>query len=130
GRPFPITEPEMVVYGPSAAGREIKARLRHPAPPADGAAASRPWEFRTTEVDVADHINNAAYWSPLEDELLRAGDEPAAIDVEIEHRTPAQPGPHAVLSAGSRRWIVGPGDEVHAPFALASPDPPGPADGT
>jgi acyl-ACP thioesterase len=119
GRPFPITAPEMEVYGPSAAGREVKARLRHPAPPDDGAVQSRPWDFRTTELDVADHINNAAYWAPLEDELLRTGaPEPEAIDVEVEHRTPAQPGPHSVLGAGRRRWIVGPGDEVHASFAI------------
>jgi acyl-ACP thioesterase len=117
-RPMPITDAEMVVYGPSAGGREVKARLRHPAPPQEG-AESRPWDFRTTELDVADHINNAAYWTPLEDELLRAdGAEPAAIDVEIEHRTPAQPGAHAVLEAGHRRWIVGPGGDVHASFAI------------
>jgi acyl-ACP thioesterase len=118
-RPMPITEAEMVVYGPSAGGREVKARLRHPAP-VDG-LASRPWEFRTTELDVADHINNAAYWSPLEDELLRDGAaEPAAIDVEIEHRTPAQPGLHAVIGDGPRRWIVGPGGDVHASFAIGT----------
>jgi acyl-ACP thioesterase len=117
-RPMPITDAEMVVYGPSANGREVKARLRHPAPPdAAAGAASRPWEFRTTELDVADHINNAAYWSPLEDEILRAGgEEPAAIDVEIEHRTPAQPGTHAVVRDGSRRWIVSDGGELHASF--------------
>jgi acyl-ACP thioesterase len=117
-RPMPITEEELVVYGPSAAGREVKARLRHPAPPRT-ADATRPWEFRTTELDVADHINNAAYWAPLEDELLRAGgDGPAAIDVEVEHRTPAQPGAHAVIGDGAHRWIVSDDGEVHASFHI------------
>jgi acyl-ACP thioesterase len=121
-RPMPITEAEMVVYGPSADGREIRPRLRHPAPP-PAPADSRTWDFRTTELDVADHINNAAYWTPLEDELLRdGGAEPEleAIDVEVEHRTPAQPGPHTVLGEGTHRWIVGPGGEVHASFAIGS----------
>ncbi|WP_027007342.1 acyl-ACP thioesterase domain-containing protein [Conexibacter woesei] len=119
GRPTPFTDAELEVYGPSANGREVRARLRHDAPP-QAPEAMRPWEFRTVELDVADHINNAAYWSPLEDELLRAGGEPEAIDVEVEHRTPAQPGPHTVLTDGLRRWITGPEGEVHASFLLAT----------
>jgi acyl-ACP thioesterase len=114
GRPFPLTPAELDLYG---AGREVKARLRHPAPPPS--ATSRPWTFRATELDLADHVNNAAYWSPLEEELLGAPAEPAGADVEIEHKTPAQPGPHRVLAAGRRRWIVDAGSgEVRASFAL------------
>jgi acyl-ACP thioesterase len=114
-RPIPFAPQELEIYGASAAGREVKARLRHPGPPQD--AASRPWHFRATELDVADHINNAAYWAVLEDELL-AGPEPAAIDVELEFRTPAQPGEHAVRSAGAQRWVVAAGGAVHASFRL------------
>ncbi len=114
-RPTPFSARELEIYGPSAAGRDVKARLRHPGPP-EG-AASRPWHFRSTELDVADHINNAAYWAVLEDELL-AGPEPAAIDVELEFRTPAQPGEHAVRSAGAQRWVVDADGAVHASFVL------------
>jgi acyl-ACP thioesterase len=114
-RPIPFTPRELEIYGASAAGREVKARLRHPGPPED--AASRPWHFRSTELDVADHINNAAYWAVLEDELL-AGAEPAAIDVELEFRTPTQPGEHAVRNAGARRWVVAADGTVHASFLL------------
>lgn len=116
GRPIPLTEEEMERYVPSSAGREVKARLRHPRPP-DG-AEERPWWFRATELDLADHINNAAYWAVVEDELL-AGSEPEAIDVELEFRTPAQPGEHSVVTAGRRRWVVADGGEVHASFLLA-----------
>jgi acyl-ACP thioesterase len=113
GRPFPLTPAELDLYG---AGREIKARLRHPAPPP--AAVAVPWTFRATELDIADHINNAAYWSPLEAEIL-AGPEPVSADVEIEHKTPAQPGEHRVLAAGDRRWIVdATSGEARASFAL------------
>jgi acyl-ACP thioesterase len=115
-RPIPFAEEELAVYGASAAGREIKARLRHPAPP-EG-AAPRPWSFRSTELDVADHINNAAYWAVLEDELLTSAADPATIDVELEFRTPAQPGEHAVLRDGAHRWVVAADGAVHASFLL------------
>jgi acyl-ACP thioesterase len=117
GRPMPITERELEVYGPSAAGREVKARLRHPGPPDD--APWTPWVFRPTELDVADHINNAAYWSPLEAELLTSGEDLEWIDVEMEHKTPTQPGEHAIVADGPRRWILGDEGEVRASLVIA-----------
>lgn len=117
GRPMPMTPIELEVYGPSAAGREVKARLRHPAP--SPAASARPWHFRATELDIADHINNAAYWAVLEEELLAGATEPAMIDVELEFKTPAQPGEHAVLGDGPQRWVVAEDGGVHASFLLA-----------
>ena len=76
----------------------VSARLRHPAPESDTRAAPA-WTFRATECDIADHVNNAAYWLPLEEELL-AGADPDRLDVEIEYRTPAQPGAKRVLADG------------------------------
>lgn len=110
-RPKPFSEREFEVYGEAAGGREIKARLRHPAP---GPGAVRgPWVFRATDTDIADHVNNAAYWQPLEERLL-AGPEPAGIDAEIEFRAPAQPGPVDLLAEGERMWIASPSGELHA----------------
>jgi acyl-ACP thioesterase len=111
GRPTPLTEEELAVWGESAAGRKVTARLRHPAP--DGPDDSFPWRFRRTECDVADHINNAAYLQPLEEELLQ-GDELESIDVEIEYRSPSQAGEKLVLRQGARRWITSPDGEIHA----------------
>jgi acyl-ACP thioesterase len=116
-RPVPLTEAELDIYGPSAMGRAVKARLRHPAAPPEG-AAGRPWTFRAGELDLAGHINNAAYWTALEEELV-AGEEPAGLDVELEFRTPAQAGPFTVVAEGHRRWIVAPDGTVHASFAIA-----------
>jgi acyl-ACP thioesterase len=99
----------------------VSARLRHPAPARD--AAGPTWVFRAAELDPAGHINNAAFWTPLDDELF-GEPEPTRMDVELEYRTPAQPGVKRVLSAGMRRWIIGdpptPGepDEVHASLLL------------
>ncbi|QEC49071.1 hypothetical protein FSW04_16805 [Baekduia soli] len=113
--PARLDEEELGVYGPSAQGRRVKASLRHPPPP-EGAPV-RPWTFRATELDLADHINNAAYWTPLEEELL-AGEEPARVDVELEYRTPGQPGEHIVVRDGSRRWIVAADGTVLASFVF------------
>jgi acyl-ACP thioesterase len=110
--PMPFTEEEVTAYGDAAAGRRITARLRHPAP---GAARERlRWRFRATECDIANHINNAAYWQPLEEEMLQNGNEPARLDAEMEYRTPCQPGEKLVLSEGDRRWIVSPDRQTHA----------------
>ncbi len=120
--PTTLTEGEIAAYGGAAPERRISARLRHP-PLTEGERTA--WTFRATELDIAAHINNAAYWQPLEQELL-AGDEPEQLDVEIEYRKPALPGDKLVLRAGAHRWIVGEGGETHASIAVAgdSPSPP------
>lgn len=116
-RPVPLGAGELERYGAAAAGRRVSARLRHPAP--DGADGDSPWVFRATELDIAGHVNNAAYWTPLEEELL-GGPEPAALDAEIEFRSPAQPGAKRLLRAGARRWIVDDAAQVHASIFVAS----------
>ncbi len=110
-RPIVLTETELTIYGGAAPDRRVSARLRHPAPAST--AGGRPWRFRLTECDIADHVNNAAYWGPLEEELL-AGPELEQIDVELEYRSPSQAGAKRILSEGDRRWIVGDDGELHA----------------
>ncbi|MFZ0042064.1 MAG: acyl-ACP thioesterase domain-containing protein [Solirubrobacteraceae bacterium] len=114
-RPSPLSEFEVQKYTGSVAHRRVTARLRHPAPGTFDGGAS--WTFRATECDIADHVNNAAYWLPLEEELLTSRDL-ECIDVEMEYRAPAQPGTKRVLANGARRWIVGDDEEVHASIAL------------
>ncbi len=111
--PSPVTAAELEVYATAAGGRRVPARLRHPRP--DQVEARSDWHFRHTDADIADHINNAAYWEPLEDELLRSSREIAQIDAELEFRVPAQPGTKRILVSGPRRWITEPdGEEVYA----------------
>jgi acyl-ACP thioesterase len=123
--PFPLTEAEVSAYSGPDAQRRVTARLRHPLPPASCGVGS-PWTFRATESDLADHINNAAYWQPLEEELLRGDGEPGPVDIELEYRAPAQPGVKRWLADGDARWIVGAGsggdpeEELHASFLLRS----------
>jgi acyl-ACP thioesterase len=115
-RPVPFSDEEISLYGPSAGGRRVTARLRHPLPGA--LEGGSPWSFRATELDIAGHINNTAYWQPLEEELL-AGPEPERIDAELEFRTPCQPGEKVLLRDGPRRWIVSGDGETHASILLA-----------
>ena len=122
--PFPLTEAEVTAYSGAEAHRRVTARLRHPLPPAAGGSGSE-WTFRATESDIADHINNAAYWQPLEEELLQHDAEPGPVDIELEYRAPAQPGVKRWLADGEARWIVDGGaaegeEELHASFLLRS----------
>lgn len=115
-RPAPFTDEEIAVYGETAGDRHINQRLRHP-PPADVQRRLR-WTFRATESDVAQHINNAAYWAVLEEEQLLGGPDPEALDVEMEYRTPSQPGAKTVLVSGRRWWIVGEEEQTHASIVI------------
>jgi acyl-ACP thioesterase len=114
--PRPLPEGFETVYGAAAAGRRVRARLRHPGdPPAD--AARRPWRFRAADLDLAGHVNNAVYWQVVEEEL--AGAEPDADgDLEIEYRMPGDVGDAVVLAAGGMRWIAAGGGDVLATVRL------------
>jgi acyl-ACP thioesterase len=115
-RPVPPSAACSELYAPSADGRRVKARLRHPAPNADAERAA--WRFRAAELDLAGHINNAAYWTVLEEELA-AGPDPATFDGEIEFRAGAQAGDAVVLRDGARRWILDGGGDVCASVLIA-----------
>jgi acyl-ACP thioesterase len=115
-RPRPLPAGFDAVYGTAAAGRRVRARLRHPAePPRD--APTRPWRFRRADLDLAGQVNNAVYWEVLEEELVEA--EPAGgADVEIEHRAAADAGEAVVAAADGTRWISA-GGAVVATVRLA-----------
>ena len=121
-RPVPLPDSFATLYAPAAQGRRIKARLHHPGPP--GGAASSPWRFRAADADIADHVNNAAYWEPLEEELA-GGREPESLDAEIEFRDPAQPGDALIVRDDRALWVTAPDGLVHASivFGESSPAP-------
>jgi acyl-ACP thioesterase len=118
-RPRPLPDGFEPVYGAAAAGRRVRARLRHPpAAPDDATAAA--WRFRGADLDLADHVNNAAYWEVLEEELAVAPDPSEPFDAEIEHRAPGDAGDATVLHSGPMRWIAAPDGTVLASLALGS----------
>ena len=69
GRPAPLGEWFFDHYGARPRGRKVSGRLSLPHPPAD--AHVRPWPVRASDFDLLGHVNNAAYWYAVEDELAR-----------------------------------------------------------
>ena len=118
--PSPVQQVELEMWtGPSTPA--VLARLRHPAPRLE--ATHRPWTFRAAELDLAGHVNNAAYFTPLDDELLGLDPghrTPETVDVEVEYRAGAQAGLKTVYADGPMRWVLdSDGGEVHASAVLA-----------
>jgi acyl-ACP thioesterase len=107
--PRPLPEGFETVYGAAAAGRRVRARLRHPATP-PGDVGARAWQFRAADLDLAGHVNNSVYWQVLEEELVAT--EPQRIDVEIEYRAAADAGEATVVAAEGMRWVSAGGDVV------------------
>ncbi len=111
-RPAPLPPDFLERYASAAGGRTVRARLRHPAPPDD--APTRPWPLRATDLDVLGHVNNAATWAAVEDELARRGVTPEAA--ELEYRAAIEPTDDVELRAAGGEdgtvwiWLVAGGD--------------------
>src|SRR3954451_18596991 len=116
GRLAPLNEEFHALFARSAAGRRSRTRLHHPPePPPD--ALRRPFTFRASDLDAVGHVNNAAYWAVLEEELT---EHPAdsSLDAEIEHRAAAGAHPVEIHAAEGARWVVS-GAAVSATFVLS-----------
>lgn len=114
GRPTRLDADFLDVYGATAGGRRIHARLRNPAPPPG--VRRRPWPIRSTDLDGLGHVNNAATWEPVEDELDRIGVVPAGA--VLEHGAGIGPGDgvevaSAEVPGGVAVWLLV-GDDVRA----------------
>lgn len=107
GRPTRLSPEFTAIYGSAADGRTVGARLRHPGPDPD--AATRPWPLRSTDHDGMGHVNNAATWEPVEDELDRRGLVP--VRAELEYPGAIEPGETVELRSsgegdGIRLWLL------------------------
>jgi len=99
-RPARPSELFHAVYGPSAGDSRIRAALRHPAPPDD--VPARSWRFRAADLDIAGHVNNAAYWAIVEEDI---GEDVGGLEAVMEHREPADAGDAVVQRDGEWTWI-------------------------
>ena len=88
GRPCPLGQAFHRLYGPSAGGRQVSARLSLPAPP--HTQAGTPWPLRATDIDLAGHVNNTIHWAAVEDVLAGLAEAPLAA--ELEYHRPILPG--------------------------------------
>jgi acyl-ACP thioesterase len=101
-RPTRLDSRFVDVYGTSAAGRRASTRLGLPA---EATGVSRSWSFRTTDVDRLGHVNNAAYWAPLEDAWHARLD--GTVAAVLEYRRPIDLGEPVELAVdGDRLWLT------------------------
>lgn len=82
-------------YADFTGDRKVSARLRH-GPVVEG-AERRQWHLRSTDLDGLGHVNNAATWEPIEDELHRRGI--VARRAELEYGDGIQLGDEVVLAS-------------------------------
>jgi acyl-ACP thioesterase len=86
GKPAPLEEWFRHHYAVAANGRKVSGRLQHGPPPGD--AQRRPWPLRRTDFDVLAHVNNAASWQAMEDEIGNLARGRRLVGAEIEYRAP------------------------------------------
>jgi len=113
-QPLRLGDRFLAVYGASAAGRRASTRLELPAPP--HGAERLEWRLRATDVDRLEHVNNAAYWAPVEELYgTRLARPHRSV---IEYRRPLDLGdPLELRRTGDALWFLV-GDEVRAAAIL------------
>jgi len=87
GRPARLTQAFHDTFDEAAQGRTVGARLTHG--PVPDLADRRRWEVRSTDIDPLGHVNNAATWEAIEDELARRG--LVADRAELEYHDGIEP---------------------------------------
>jgi acyl-ACP thioesterase len=65
--PCRLTQRFLDVYGEAAADRKVSSRLWLGDPPVG--AAAEPWALRAVDIDLVGHVNNAAYWAAVEEQI-------------------------------------------------------------
>ena len=101
GRPARLGPEFFESYGEAAAGRIVSSKLS--LPPPGGELLARPWQFRTTDLDPFDHVNNAAQWAVLES-LLGAADRRRTA--ELEYLAPVGLEQVDLVVDGRSAWLM------------------------
>ena len=115
-RPLRLDEGFLEIYGPSAAGRRASTRLTLPPPAVE---PDREWPLRAVDVDRLGHVNNAAYWAPVEE--LWAGRLGGRLHAVLEYRKPIDLGERVQIAHdGELMWLVVDGEARSA--ARLDPD--------
>jgi acyl-ACP thioesterase len=95
GRPIVVPERFLAAYGASSGGRIVRARLVHQGPGADASVMA--WTLRFADFDVLGHVNNAAYWAVVEEQLSQRRALRAPLRAEVEYRSPVEAGDALVV---------------------------------
>lgn len=87
-RPSRVPASFSEVFAASAGGRAVSARelLRCPVPSVGAPGVSlHHWPLRFRDFDVLGHVNNAAYWEPVEEQLATRRSLRAPFTAVLEH---------------------------------------------
>lgn len=87
-RPMRPPERFWTMYGEAIGDRVVTSRLTHCDLPDDPTPDHRPWPLRAADLDVLGHVNNAATWAAVEDELDRLAPGRRLAAAELEYRGP------------------------------------------
>ncbi len=112
-------------YAESTRGRAISTRLELPGPPPG--STRLPWPLRATDLDVLGHVNNAAYWHPVEERLAGALDPRSPFRARLDYRHPLDLGDEVELAESRRDGTLALAFEVAGvtkAVALVEPLPP------
>lgn len=92
-QPSRVPADVQAVLSESSAGRRVNARLLlgRDASPAGGTGTFE-WPLRFSDFDVVGHLNNAAYWEPLEEVLAGVRSLRAPMRAVMEHVAQVEPG--------------------------------------
>jgi acyl-ACP thioesterase len=93
-RPAVLAPDFEAAYGEAVNGRMVKARLQHDDPPT---TVGTPYVARFVDFDVMGHMNNAAYWNAVEEELSVRREIRHPMRAEMEYRQGIEPHNHASL---------------------------------
>ncbi len=86
------------VYAESTRGRRSSTKLELPGPPPG--LAHIPWSLRSSDLDLAGHVNNAAYWQAVEMRQALAGpDLRQSYRALLDYRHPIDLGERVELVA-------------------------------
>jgi len=112
-RPARLSERFWTMYGDAVGGRAVSSRLNHPDAPVQ-TDRERPWPLRISDLDLLGHVNNAATWAAVEDELSQACPAAVVRSAELEYRLPIDPSHQVELRSqvapdSMRMWLVSDG---------------------
>ncbi len=113
-RPARIPARFWAVYGEAVHDRTVSSRLTHPDLPVDPPPGQRRWPLRVADFDVLGHVNNAATWAAVEDEIDRVAPGRRLVSAELEYRGPIDRSHEATLASqvageGMNVWLAGQG---------------------
>ena len=118
-QPSRVPDDVAPVLGESAGGRKVGARLLCKTSDWDSSReVVSTWPLRFTDFDTVGHMNNAAYWEILEEQMLADRTLRAPMRAAVEHLVQVDPGAtiarHVDAHDGDVSVLVRAGNTVHS----------------